>query len=197
VAISGLLSPDAGATFMAAIEAEATTEYRSARSRQDGDVRTPGQRRADALVALSRRYLDSGEAPLVGGMRWSPRSRWTPTGCRRDADGMPTGYGRRIRAVPPTLRKVIVVRDQGCRFPGCDRPPSWSQAHHIVHWSHGGKTDADNLLLLCTHHHHAVHEGGFGIQGSPQRGSPIVSGLRFTRPDGSALHDRGRVPRRQ
>ncbi|MEP6482771.1 MAG: HNH endonuclease signature motif containing protein [Rhodoglobus sp.] len=41
------------------------------------------------------------------------------------------------------------MRDGGCRFPGCDRPPSWCEAHHIVPWSHGGRTDLADGLLLC------------------------------------------------
>src|SRR6478609_3574829 len=72
VRVDGLLGPEQGATFMAAIEAFATMDYREQRcDRGDGVMEdlTPGQRRADALVAMSRLFLDSGIAPEVRGMR--------------------------------------------------------------------------------------------------------------------------------
>jgi len=55
-----------------------------------------------------------------------------------------------------------VVRDAGCRFPGCGRT-RWLQAHHIEHWAHGGPTALPNLILLCQHHHQCVHEGGWRL----------------------------------
>ena len=68
--------------------------------------------------------------------------------------------GRRTRAIHPALRRALVVRDAGCMHPGCDRPPSWCEGHHLVHWVDGGATDLDNLVLLCRRHHRALHEGG-------------------------------------
>jgi hypothetical protein len=59
------------------------------------------------------------------------------------------------------------VRDGGCVFPGCDRPLSWCEAHHLVHWLDGGPTDLDNLVLVCRAHHRAVHEGGWRLQHRP------------------------------
>jgi hypothetical protein len=73
------------------------------------------------------------------------------------------------------------VRDRGCTFPGCDRPPGWSSAHHIVHWVNDGPTDLHNLTLLCNFHHHRVHEGRFGCTRAPD------GTLTFTRPDGTTL----------
>jgi hypothetical protein len=55
--------------------------------------------------------------------------------------------------VPPAMRRAVIVRDRVCRFPGCDRPPTWCDAHHVVHWADGGPTAAANLLLLCRPHH--------------------------------------------
>jgi hypothetical protein len=66
--------------------------------------------------------------------------------------------------VPTGLRRALVARDQGCAFPGCDRPPSWCDAHHCVYWSRGGPTALGNLCLLCAHHHDAVHHDGWEIE---------------------------------
>ena len=70
-------------------------------------------------------------------------------------------YGRATRTVSRHLFRALAVRDQGCRFPGCDRPVSWCDAHHVVHWRHGGHTHPDNLVLLCSRHHHQVHAPGW------------------------------------
>ena len=71
----------------------------------------------------------------------------------------PLDVGRRTRVVPPALRTALVARDRGCAHPGCDRPPSWTDAHHVVHWADGGATSLDNLVLLCRSHHRGIHEG--------------------------------------
>jgi hypothetical protein len=67
--------------------------------------------------------------------------------------------GRSTRRVPPATRRALNVRDRGCRWPGCDRPASWSSGHHLVYWTRGGRTDLPNLVLLCYRHHWMVHEG--------------------------------------
>jgi len=61
----------------------------------------------------------------------------------------------------------LVVRDGGCRFPGCDRPPWWTDAHHLLHWADGGPTDLANLVLLCRGHHRLLREGGWALAGDP------------------------------
>jgi len=72
--------------------------------------------------------------------------------------------GRRTRTIGPALRRALVVRDAGCVHPGCDRPPSWTEGHHVRHWVDGGTTDLANLVLLCRRHHRAQHEGGRALQ---------------------------------
>ena len=67
------------------------------------------------------------------------------------------------RTIPPRLRRALIARDGGCRFPSCDRPPEWTDAHHIIHWVDGGKTRLNNLVLLCRTHHRYVHEDGWSI----------------------------------
>jgi Domain of unknown function (DUF222)/HNH endonuclease len=76
------------------------------------------------------------------------------------APTQPLEVGRATRVVSPAQRTALAVRDGGCRYPGCDRPPAWCDAHHLRHWLHGGPTDLGNLVLLCRAHHRAVHEGG-------------------------------------
>lgn len=85
--------------------------------------------------------------------------------------------------MPAPLRRAVVVRDGRCRFPGCDRPPPWCDAHHVIHWADGGPTALSNLVLLCRRHHRLVHEGGFGLEMNGSRPT-------FRRPDGTMLEDR-------
>jgi hypothetical protein len=102
-----------------------------------------------------------------------------------NARSEPLDVGRRTPVVSAALRRAVIVRDRHCRFPGCDRPQAWCDAHHVVHWADGGRTSLANLLLLCRRHHGMVHRsGGFGLQ--LVEGRPV-----FRRPDGSILEDRG------
>jgi hypothetical protein len=80
-----------------------------------------------------------------------------------DAHGAVLDIGRRSRIVPAPMRRAVIVRDGGCAFPGCGRPARWCQAHHIWHWSKGGPTKLDNLVLLCAHHHNVVHHHGWQV----------------------------------
>jgi Domain of unknown function (DUF222) len=83
------------------------------------------------------------------------------------APTQPLEVGRATRVVAPAQRTALTVRDGGCRFPGCDRPVAWCDAHHLRHWLHGGPTDLGNLVLLCRGHHHAVYEGGWRLDRHP------------------------------
>ena len=76
------------------------------------------------------------------------------------AEGDPLAYGRTRRTIPPALRRLVILRDRHCRFPGCDMPPEWCDVHHIVHWMDGGETTLANSGLLCRRHHRMLHEGG-------------------------------------
>jgi hypothetical protein len=69
----------------------------------------------------------------------------------------PLDIGRATRTIPDGLRRAVTVRDRGCAHPGCDRPPSWSEIHHIREWAHGGATKLDNLVMLCRVHHRDIH----------------------------------------
>jgi hypothetical protein len=111
---------------------------------------------------------ESGDGDPTGGLAARLRAAMTllpPAlgGARSE----PLEVGRATRVVAPAQRTALTVRDGGCRFPGCDRPLAWCEAHHLRHWLHGGPTDLGNLLLLCRAHHHAVHEGGWRLHRHP------------------------------
>ena len=84
-------------------------------------------------------------------------------------DGEALNIGRRARSIPPAIRRALMLRDRGCAFPGCTHT-AFLHGHHIEHWLHGGETSLDNLVMLCTFHHHLVHEGGWtvsaGVEGA-------------------------------
>jgi len=100
--------------------------------------------------------------------------------------GRPLGVGRKTRSIPPALRRALASRDGGCRFPGCTN--RHVDAHHIEHWADGGRTDLDNLVQLCRHHHRLLHEGGYAV-------SHDGAGFTFRRPDGRRLRPVPRRPR--
>ncbi|MGM7670115.1 DUF222 domain-containing protein [Microbacterium sp. A93] len=86
------------------------------------------------------------------------------------AEGQVLDIGRAQRLFPTRLRQAIATRDGGCTAPGCWIPAPWCEAHHVEHWEHGGPTSVENGVLLCVHHHHAVHSGAWDIDmrtGSP------------------------------
>jgi hypothetical protein len=87
--------------------------------------------------------------------------------------GKPLDIGRKTRVIPEHIRTALIIRDDGCIFPGCDRPPAWTHAHHIHHWSQGGPTSLNNLALLCPRHHHKIHTDNIPITLNPD-GKPQV-----------------------
>jgi hypothetical protein len=90
-----------------------------------------------------------------------------------ERDGLPLSVGRARRTVPPALRRALEARDAStCRGPGCENRRHLD-AHHRNHRAHGGETSLENLVLLCSHHHRLVHEGGYAVEDDPE------GGLRF------------------
>jgi hypothetical protein len=81
-----------------------------------------------------------------------------------DNAGQPLNLGRERRLFSRAQRLALAARDGGCRWPGCERPPSWCEAHHIEHWQRdGGRTDVADGVLLCRHHHLLAHNNGWEI----------------------------------
>jgi hypothetical protein len=75
--------------------------------------------------------------------------------------------GRRARFPTAAQFRALIRRDDHCRFPGCDRPPEWTDAHHLEHWLRAGDTNLENLVLLCRRHHVLCHEGGWTLRRGP------------------------------
>ncbi len=168
-------------------------------------------RRADALHELATRRLGSASAPdratVVVHADASVIDGETPGNgfiadvavghsgvmralcdCRVEValhgpDGATVGVARATQQIPWWLRRQVHHRDQTCRGFGCDR--KIRQIHHIEHWSRGGQTNLDNVVGLCWEHHRLVHEGGWTIEGNPNREITFIS------PDG-----RRRLPSR-
>jgi hypothetical protein len=90
--------------------------------------------------------------------------------------------GAEAETVTQGLRRAVELRDQGCRFPGCDRPTAECETHYVTHWARSGLSIVDNVVLLCPHHHVLVHEGGWQVSRDPYSGE-----VRARRPDGTRL----------
>jgi hypothetical protein len=209
-ALDGMFDPADGAELAAALLAEYDALLRAENAVEGGPRRTPAQRRADALLNLIRgdsatrpsltivvRAEDLGDghggARIAGGPVIDPASV-QQMACdaviRRvtlGVDGEILDLGRSQRLISPAQRRALTVRDGGCVFPGCDRPPERCDGHHIVHWTQGGRTDMENLCFLCLAHHTAIHKRGFRVERGPDRR------LRFTRPDGIEITARQRL----
>ncbi len=80
-----------------------------------------------------------------------------------DGKSMVIDVGRSTRVVKGGMKRALIARDGGCRWPGCNRSASHCDGHHLIHWIRGGKTELDNMILLCHHHHRLVHEDGWQL----------------------------------
>ena len=100
--------------------------------------------------------------------------------------GQVLDIGRTQRLFPPHLRRALVARDKGCAFPDCTTPATWCEAHHIIPWAAGGTTNISDGVLLCTRHHHQIHEGNWTVES--------VHGIPWFTPP--KYHDPQRTPRR-
>lgn len=89
--------------------------------------------------------------------------------------------GRSQRLFSGRLRQAITARDGGCAAPDCSIPAPWCEAHHVQHWQHGGPTSVQNGVLLCSHHHHAVHAAAWEIR--VEEGIPWFIPARYQDPE--------------
>jgi hypothetical protein len=213
VRVDGDLDPETGETLLTALRAVLDADSRSgehddrtpAQRRVDAlgeicrgwldlaDRPTVAGERPHVTVTVSPEALTNGSGTPSELDHVGPVSPATARRLACDASVMrvvmdgrsePLDVGRRSKVVPPAMRRAVIVRDRHCRFPGCDRPHTWCDAHHVVHWADGGPTAAANLLLLCRRHHRLIHRpGGFRLE--LVDGRPV-----FRRPDGSTLENR-------
>ncbi|HEX7167911.1 MAG TPA: DUF222 domain-containing protein [Acidimicrobiales bacterium] len=185
----------------------------------DEPMRTPAQRRGDALVAVCRYFLDNQQShrggrhrphlnvvvdltaleQTRGGTAIDGPSLDGPTVSRLLCDSVVhrvltegrsavLDYGSSTRTIPTPLWNALVIRDEHCRFPGCDRPSKWSEGHHVKHVEHGGPTNLDNLVLLCTRHHHRLHDKRWHAKLLPDATFEVTlpnGTTRTTRPPGT------------
>jgi Domain of unknown function (DUF222) len=79
------------------------------------------------------------------------------------ADSVVVDVGRATRAVSPAQWRALKARHTSCCWPGCDRPISWTNPHHIDFWCFGGSNNLPNLAPLCHYHHRLVHEGDWQV----------------------------------
>jgi hypothetical protein len=97
------------------------------------------------------------------------------------APSEPLDLGRQVRLVTPAQRRALLIRDGGCRFPGCHARAAHTVAHHVRFWLDDGPTDIDNLVLLCPRHHIAVHEGGWTLELAADATVTVRKGSRVLR----------------
>ncbi|HSP09883.1 MAG TPA: DUF222 domain-containing protein [Candidatus Dormibacteraeota bacterium] len=178
--ISGVLDPVGGAAVRTALEPLA----RKSGAHDDRDLE---RRQADALVELAsgggsqaQLQVTTSLETLMGllGAPAAEMEHSLPVSSETverlscdssiarvllDSESVVVDVGRSRRVVSEPARRALAARDGQCRWPRCDRPPSRSAAHHVVHWIRGGPTDLDNLILLCHRHHRMVHEGGWQL----------------------------------
>ena len=143
-------------------------------AQSSGRLPASGGARPTLVVTVELAALRRDLAALGGDMRWAgPVSAETARRLACDAgiipvvlgaDGEPLDVGRLSYAATAAIRRALEARDGGCAFPGCDRPPAWCAAHHIVHWADGGVTAVHNMVLLCDHHHLVIHHHGWTVR---------------------------------
>src|SRR5438477_6485329 len=177
--INGVLDPVGGAAVRTALEP-------LARKSGERDDRLLPQRYADALVELAsagrpanvqvtatietlKGLAGAGAAEMEFSLPISSVAvqrmacDCSVTRVLLSQESLVIDIGRSKRVISGPARKALSARDGHCRWPGCERPASWCDGHHLVHWIDGGDTDLDNLVLLCRRHHRMVHEGGWQL----------------------------------
>jgi hypothetical protein len=156
--------------------------------------------RAHVMIAVSLQDLKSGIGrAMLGdtGTMTAAEARIHACDCKLipavlGGKSEPLDLGRQRRLIPPGIRHALYLRDRGCAFPGCHRPPRHCQGHHIRHWADGGPTDLGNLVLMCAHHHRLLHRSGWQVRiaadGLPEFLPPVFLDRR-RKPRRNNLHE--------
>jgi hypothetical protein len=98
------------------------------------------------------------------------------------ATGEVLDAGRELRVANRAQRRALRAMYRTCAHPDCDIAFDHCRIHHVIAWERFGPTDLDNLLPLCSRHHHLVHEGRWTLTMTPDRT------ITLTRPDGTLHH---------
>jgi hypothetical protein len=194
--LDGVLDAAGGATLRTALDAlmgpPAEDDRRTARQRRadalvelaqqqldHGNLPSVGGERPHISLTVSMPTLMQQPGSKAADLEWGQPVP-AETARRLACDGSITAFlldgeenplyaSRATRIVSGSLRRAVALRDGGCRFPGCDRPVSWTDAHHIRHWADEGPSEIDNIVLLCRRHHRHVHEGGWQLSWGEKR----------------------------
>jgi len=142
------------------------------RTADTGDLPDDGGAKPHVVVTMTLDQLRDGlGSALLGDSGAITASQARALAC--DANIIPAvlgskseilDIGRSARTIPTAMRRALVLRDKGCAFPDCDRPPPWCDSHHIRYWSDGGETKLDNLILLCRRHHRHIHHTQWSVR---------------------------------
>ncbi|MFN8184741.1 MAG: DUF222 domain-containing protein [Candidatus Nanopelagicales bacterium] len=188
-AVDGHLPPETGQRLSAALEDFATPT-------DPTDTRTAPQRRADAIAEIADAAADGQTTGITAVTITADADHLHGLGATFDTTGMPVGLstydlavcqsrltlvisqragigwkplavGRLTRYATGAQRAALHRRDRGCIYRGCTRPARRCHAHHITDWRDGGKTDLQNLVLLCAYHHRMIHLGRAAIVNDP------------------------------
>jgi hypothetical protein len=116
----------------------------------------------DILIAPPGRgghgYLEGTSAPVSAATIERLICNSGSVEIRFDELNRPLDLGREQRLFTRAQRRALAARDGGCAWPGCDRPPAFTEAHHIEHWARdNGSTNIDQGILLCHAHHMLLH----------------------------------------
>jgi len=123
-------------------------------------------------------YSDGQPVPVETARRYACDANIIPAVL--NSDGMPVDIGRQNRLASRTQRQALRSMYRTCAIEGCDRHFDQCQMHHLLEWEHGGATNLDNLLPVCSFHHHRVHEGRWQLKLEPD-----TRQLTVTMPDGT------------
>ena len=108
--------------------------------------------------------IEGQVAPVSIQTAWRLNCEAGVAGVVLDENGYVLDFGREQRFFTRKQKEALAIMWGGCAFPGCQCPPSWTEAHHIVFWKRdGGKTDLADGILLCRYHHLLLHNNGWEI----------------------------------
>jgi Domain of unknown function (DUF222)/HNH endonuclease len=157
--ITGQLDPEAVAAAVRAYLAEpGPGAPPGGAGAHHGAGTQPGAGRLGATLARYATAMLSGPTGLAAALRSGLPG---PIGA---GVSLPLEVSSATSAVPPHLRRAVIVRDRCCAFPGCHRQPGRCQVHHVVPRSQGGPTALHNLVLLCSFHHlYLIHRRGWTL----------------------------------